>query len=282
MSFQIRADANRGEPPTIYIHDMIGRAEGGGGGFTVGDLQQFLDANRNAREIIVEISSTGGDAYAGLAIYEKLISSPAKVRTRAVGIVASAASIIFLAGDIREASENSEIMIHNGSIEAIGGVREMRQAKRMLEQLNSKMARIVSQRTGQPESVVKAWLDEEKWFGANDAKSLGFATHVSGAVQVTASLDVSRFRNTPHRVKQLAQTRMVAAMHSHPDRRELRQSPEALIAKYGQPKSLADLMSITNGRAPASATVKAKPKATTAKAPTSLAEVMALTNKSKT
>ncbi|WP_437194195.1 Clp protease ClpP [Planctomicrobium sp. SH527] len=280
MSFQIRADAGSGAVPVLYIHDAIGRAEGGEGGFTIGDLQQFLDRNRNAREIIVEISSTGGDAYAGLAIHDKLVQFPVKVRTRAVGIVASAASIIFLAGDVREVSENAEIMIHEGSIEAFGSAQAMHDASRMLEQLNAKMMRLISQRTGQPEQIVKAWMAAEKWLGAHDAKSLGFATHVSGAVKVTASLDVSRFRNTPYRVKQLAQARMITAMHSHPDSRAVKQSPEAIVKKHGQPKSLADLMSITNGRVPASA--KAKPKATTGKAPTSLAEVMALTNGSKT
>ncbi|WP_437193509.1 head maturation protease, ClpP-related [Planctomicrobium sp. SH527] len=302
MSFQIRADAGSGTVPTLYIYDTIERAESGNAGFTLGDLQRFLDANRTAREILVEISSTGGDAYAGIAIYEKLISAPQKVRTRATGIVASAASIIFLAGDVREMSENAELMIHNASVEAVGGVREMEGAAQMLHQLNRKMAQIISQRTGQPEQIVKAWMNEEKWLGAHDARSLGFATNVSGPVQITASLDVSRFKNTPTRVKQLAQARLITAMNSHSEGRSAKQSPEALIKKHGQPKSLADVMAITNGRPPASVSAKAtaKPKvapqsyqefykdlntkkpaqATKGKTPKSLAEVIALTNKS--
>lgn len=300
MSFQIRADAGVGMVPTLYIYDAIGRAETGDGGFTLSDLQRFLDSNRTAREILVEISSTGGDAYAGIAIYEKLIQAPQKVRTRAIGIVASAATNIFLAGDVREVSENAELMIHNASVEAFGGVKEMESAGQMLHQLNRKMAQIISRRTGQPEQIVKAWMNEEKWFSAHDAKSFGFATSVSGPVKVTASLDVSRFKNTPARVKQLAQARLITAMNSHPESRAMKQSPEALIKKYGQPKSLADVMAITNSRAPAPVPAKAtaKPKgapqsyqefykdlntkkpaqATKGKTPKSLTEVIALTN----
>lgn len=299
MGFQIKASVDRGEPPTIYIHDAIGRSEGGGG-FTVGDLQAFLDRHKDAPVIRVEISSTGGDAWTGLAVYDKLISFRGRVETHGTGIVASAASIIFLAGSVRTLSENCELMIHNGSVEAVGGVREMESAGQMLHKLNRQMTQVISRRTGQPEEIVKAWMSEEKWFCAHDAKSFGFATSVSGPVKVTASLDVSRFKNTPARVKQLAQARLITAMNSHPDSRAMKQSPEALVKKYGQPKSLADVMAITNGRPPAPVPAKAiaKPKgtpqsyqefykdlntkkpaqATKGKTPKSLTEVIALAN----
>src|SRR5690606_9115145 len=113
-------------------------------------------------------------------------------------------------------SENAEIMVHNSSIEASGGAQEMRSACGQLLQLNRKMAKIIAQRSGQPVPIVKAWMDEERWFSAQDAKTLVFATHFSSAVQATASLDVSSFKNTPLRVKQRAEQLLIRAMKSGP------------------------------------------------------------------
>ncbi len=241
--FSIRAEVGAGSVPTLYIMDAIGRSEMGGGGITISDVQSFLDQHRGAPVIRVSISSTGGDAWTGLAIYEALMRFPGEVHVFASGIVASAASIVFLAGSKRELAENTQLMIHQASMEVSGGESELQRAGRTLTQINRSMESIISQRTGQPVEIVRAWLAEEKWFDSRDAKSLGFATHVSDSVSATASLDLSRFKNLPLALKQQRDRNFAKAMAPKP-----KLSPEAMVKKYGPPKTLTDVVAIAHGR----------------------------------
>ncbi len=241
MRFKIHAETEGGVP-TLYIFDQIGK-DATGRGTSISDVQEFIDRNRSAPVIRVQISSTGGDIWTGLAIYEALMRFPGKVHTFGSGIVASAASIIFLAGSTRELAENTEFMIHQAWVEVAGGVSELANAGRSLDQVNSSMVAIIVQRTGQDKAVVKQWIDAETWFSAHDAKTFGFATLVSSAVQTMASHDVSRFVNTPLKLKQQALKRFADAIRPKP-----RLSPEAMVKKYGKPKNMAELMAVTNGR----------------------------------
>ena len=65
--------------------------------------------------IEVHINSGGGDVYAGSEIYTALRSYQGDVTVKIVGIAASAASVIAMAGDTVEISPTAQIMIHNVS-----------------------------------------------------------------------------------------------------------------------------------------------------------------------
>ena len=69
--------------------------------WTMWKVKSFLRENSGAKKIRVRLNSPGGNAAAGLAIYHVLRNYPAKIETCADGIVASAAAMIFLAGDER-------------------------------------------------------------------------------------------------------------------------------------------------------------------------------------
>ena len=55
--------------------------------------------------IDVVINSVGGSVYEGMAIYGALKNDPRPVKTTILGIGASIASVIFMAGDEREISD---------------------------------------------------------------------------------------------------------------------------------------------------------------------------------
>ena len=90
-------------------------------GFTIGlsGMQQlrkmsyFLKVANRLRFIS---NSGGGDVYAGSEIYTALRSYPGDVTVKIVGIAASAASVIAMAGDTVEISPTAQIMIHNVSL----------------------------------------------------------------------------------------------------------------------------------------------------------------------
>ncbi|SFI78848.1 Clp protease ClpP [Planctomicrobium piriforme] len=249
---------NRETVPELSIIGPIGESDEFGNVNNVAKVAEFLQANASAPKISVLISSAGGNVYDGLAIFEALLRFPGEVHTYGTGIVASAASIIFLAGSTRELSSNCDLMIHQCSMTIEGGREsDLRRYAEVAATANRKMRDIISQRTGQPIKVVESWMAEEKWFNAHDSKSFGFSTIVSGSVEARASFNLSRFKNVPaavqrrNSVKTLAHAAQVQAIQS--DRARQRKGVAASmttaqkVKAFGQPKSLADLYKIGRG-----------------------------------
>lgn len=78
-------------------------------------LDEFLndlDGIKDKSQITVHINSGGGDLYAGLAIYNRLKNVKGTVTTVNDGLAASAASLIFQAGNVRKMNAGSNLMAH--------------------------------------------------------------------------------------------------------------------------------------------------------------------------
>lgn len=71
-------------------------------------------AKYGAEEITVEINSPGGDVTAGLAIYDSIVTCPARVVGRVTGEASSMASVILQACTRRVLSPNACVMYHAG------------------------------------------------------------------------------------------------------------------------------------------------------------------------
>lgn len=93
-----------------------------------------LDNDSN-KEITMYISSGGGSIYDGLAIYDTMNIIKSPIRTIAVGIVASMASVIFSAGEKgrREILPYAKILIHDPRVI---GRQEVVTASQMVEMGN--------------------------------------------------------------------------------------------------------------------------------------------------
>ena len=137
--------------------------------------------------IEVVINSVGGSVYEGMAIYGALKNDPRPVKTTILGIGASIASVIFMAGDEREISEGSQLMIHNALAPNAGGNKyEMAEAIERLEQIDSDMKKIYSGVTGLQNDILEAMLEKETFLNADEAVKLGFATSKAGAQELVA------------------------------------------------------------------------------------------------
>jgi ATP-dependent protease ClpP protease subunit len=188
--FQITMRADFGGVVELDIMDAIGK-QPDGSGVTPADVQQFIRANRAAPELLVNISSSGGSGFDGLAIYQALREFPGLVRTVGTGIVASAAAIIFLAGAVRELAGNAGLMIHRASARPQGNASDLKRASEVLDQLDASQTDIITSRTGQDRQQVSKWLAAETWFTAAEAMQYGFATKLTGDVPVTLSYDLN-------------------------------------------------------------------------------------------
>jgi ATP-dependent protease ClpP protease subunit len=120
---------------------------------------QFKDAKG---DIIVEIASPGGFVYDGLDIFNLIRDyKGGKVTTKLMGIAASMASVIALAGDKVIAHDNAVFMIHNASNIVWGNHLEMREMADHLEKVSNHLAKIYVRKTGKSISEIKELLDAD-------------------------------------------------------------------------------------------------------------------------
>lgn len=132
----------------------------------------------DTEEVHVHISSTGGAVGEGLAIYNVLKNSKAKVITYCDGFACSAASVIFMAGEERIMNESSLLMIHNAWTYAEGNAAEFRKQAEDLDIVTSASVKAYMRHATISEEEVKRMMDKETWITAEQAKEYGFATKI--------------------------------------------------------------------------------------------------------
>jgi len=183
LSYQPRAAAT--EPAMIQIFDQIGEDWFGGSGVSA---KAFSDALQSVGSgpLVVEINSPGGNVWDGLAIYNMLRGRNAQVTTRVVGIAASIASIIALAGDTVEIADAALFMIHDPSGMVAGTADDMRKMAAALDQHAEVLAGIYSKRTGKPVAQIRAAMTAETWFTAQEAVAFGLADSMTEMLAMAA------------------------------------------------------------------------------------------------
>lgn len=137
------------------------------------DVIDALPSDNEDLEVI--INSGGGDVYSGSEIYTTLKAYPGKVNVKVVGVAASAASVIAMAGDHVEMSPTAQMMIHNAWTVAIGDSNGMSKASEMLSGTNRGIANAYIAKTGLSEETILNLMNEETWLNAQDAVEKGFA-----------------------------------------------------------------------------------------------------------
>ncbi|HAF38249.1 MAG TPA: peptidase [Gammaproteobacteria bacterium] len=166
------------EPDTITIYDMIGADPWTGGGFTAKRMNAAL-RSIGAKDVTVQINSPGGDVFEGLAIYNELAQHKGAVNIEIMGIAASAASFIAMAGDDIKMGLGTFLMIHNAWGVVIGNRNDMTEAAAMLEKIDGAMMDIYEARTDLSRAEIEKYMNAETFFTASDAVEKGFADHVT-------------------------------------------------------------------------------------------------------
>jgi ATP-dependent protease ClpP protease subunit len=158
----------------ITIFEDIGYDWWTGGGVTAKSIAAQLRAI-GPRPIEVQINSPGGDMFEGLAIYNLLRDHPQPITVKILGIAASAASIIAMAGDEIMIGTASFIMIHNCWVLAVGNRHDLRKTADTLEPFDAACAGLYAARSGQTEAECATWLDAETYMNGTQAIERGFA-----------------------------------------------------------------------------------------------------------
>ena len=167
----------------------------GGDYIAVDDFLRDLDGLKSKSNITVHINSVGGDLYAGLAIYNRLKSLPGNVVTINDGLAASAASVIFQAGDTRKVHAGSNIMIHQaaGFLYGYYQSKDLKEAIKQLDAGNRAAVNVYAEASGREPEAMKAMLDKETWLTGQEAVDAGLADELIGDdMPVSMSLTADR------------------------------------------------------------------------------------------
>ncbi len=140
----------------------------------------------------VEIDSPGGDVFAGLAMFNMLKNSGKEIIVSVVGVAASAASIVAMAGDEIEMPENTFMMVHNPWGVAVGNADEMRETADVLDKIGSSLLKTYAKRTGKSEEELAPMLAKDTWLTADECLEMGFATKVTDKIEAHAKFDMDR------------------------------------------------------------------------------------------
>ncbi|WP_246552253.1 head maturation protease, ClpP-related [Vallitalea pronyensis] len=132
----------------------------------------------NGEDLEVEINSGGGSVYAGSEIYTALKDYKGNITVKIVGIAASAASVIAMAGDSVQISPTAQIMIHNVSSIARGDYRDLQHEADVIRNYNKSIANAYMLKTGMSQEELLDLMDKETWLNAQQAKELEFVNEI--------------------------------------------------------------------------------------------------------
>ena len=144
------------------------------------ELLADLDTLRTKDNITIHINSVGGDLYAGLAIYNRLKELPANITTINDGLAASAASLIFQAGDTRKVNAGSNLMVHQAMGFLLGYYQlpDLQQVSKQLRAANKTAINVYAEASGRSADEMKRMVDAETWLTGEEAVDAGLADEV--------------------------------------------------------------------------------------------------------
>lgn len=168
---------------SISVFDVIG-SDYWGDGVTASRIAGAL-RSMNGADVTVNINSPGGDMFEGLAIYNLLREYEGKVTVKVLGLAASAASIIAMAGDDIQIGRGAFLMIHNCWVYAMGNRHDLEQIAADMAPFDKAMGDIYTYRSGMNADDVAKMMDSETYIGGSDAVDKGFADRLLSADEIS-------------------------------------------------------------------------------------------------
>ena len=176
--------ADKEDERTISVYDVIGHDYWTGEGVTAKRISGALRALGKGA-ITVNVNSPGGDMFEGLAIYNLLREHDGEVTVKVLGLAASAASVIAMAGDKVQIARAGFLMVHNSWVMAVGNRHDLSDLAATLKPFDDAMAGIYAARTGKDAKAMAKLMDSETWIGGETAIEDGFADELLPSDQVS-------------------------------------------------------------------------------------------------
>lgn len=131
-------------------------------------------------DIKLYINSPGGSVYDGLAIYDTMNFIKPDVQTIGIGLQASMGAFLLSAGakGKRAVLPNARVMIHQPSSGTRGKITDQEIDLREGLLLKEKLAKILSENTGQDFKKLKNDMERDYWMSAEEAVEYGLVDKI--------------------------------------------------------------------------------------------------------
>lgn len=182
-----------GDTASIYVYDVIS-ADWGVSALSVIDA---INQAGDAKTLNIHINSPGGDVFEGRAIMAAINAFRGKTVAKIDSLCASAATSIALACDEVEMADGAAFMIHNAHGLAYGDKAALRHTADVMEKVEGAIVNDYTAKTGKSEEEIRALMDAETWYTANEAKDAGFVDRVTNKSTTKNTWNLSAFANAP-------------------------------------------------------------------------------------
>lgn len=144
------------------------------------NIEDVLIPKKERVPITIFIHSYGGDMYAAGPMMDIIRSSETPIRVVGLGLVASAAYLIYLAADERYAFKNSIFLQHDGEIDVQNSSGKAKDTMAFFDGMNERVKQYVLDRTTIDEELYDKNKDREMYMYADRAKELGIVHKIIG------------------------------------------------------------------------------------------------------
>jgi ATP-dependent Clp protease protease subunit len=173
----------------IYIIGEIGWDN------NLASLIASVSESDKTKPLNVHIHSGGGSVYDGLAMYNYLKSLDQEVNTISSGLVASIASVIFLAGnrETRKINRTDNFLIHLPMGMEGGNAKDLEKVAEELRDIEAKLADIYTNETDLTTEEAMALMEDDKFLEVDFLKEKGF---VSSIVEFKAVAKLNNYKQS--------------------------------------------------------------------------------------
>ena len=162
-------------------------------------LQSVINAVDNSdktKPLNINIHSQGGSVYEGLAIYNYLKGLEQEVNTKSAGLVASIASVFFLAGrkETRTVNSTDSFLIHLPSNLGFGNAEDLEKTARELRDIEDKLVDIYTTHTSLTEAEALDLMKKDEMLDVDFLKEKGFVNEII-EFKAVAKFNNNKFNN---------------------------------------------------------------------------------------
>lgn len=150
------------------------------------DLEGFAkELNKvQGQELEILINSPGGDIFDGVAIADLIQRREAHTTTTAIGLAASIATVVLMAGDTVQMSESATIMIHDAWTFEAGDSETLKKTAETLDKMSEiianiytnqieKAGKLLNDNRDDTKEMIRQLMKNETWLNANEALNIG-------------------------------------------------------------------------------------------------------------
>ena len=142
--------------------------------------QMLVLDSESSDPIYVYINSPGGDVDSGFAIYDMIRYVTSPVTVIGMGLVASAAALIFLSvpAERRAGFPDSTYLIHQPLSQLKGVAIDVAIYAEKIEALRHKLDQVIADATGRSREEVENDTERDCWMSAEEAKEYGLLSRI--------------------------------------------------------------------------------------------------------